>query len=124
MKKLIFLIILAGIAVKLKAQQKLVTKPLGKFSLPDLNSSLDTTAPKLSIKPKTNLSLLVFPAQKQQNISSNIMIASLDRMPIVKPVGKWNMPVVKPDGNVKYNMPIKRLPAIVKADTSTQKLQP
>jgi hypothetical protein len=117
MKKLLFLIILMCIAVKLKAQQKSTEKPLDKFTAPDSQSLFDTVAPKLSIKPKTNPEILFLP---RENLApSHNLIASLDRMPIAKPVGKWNMPIVKPDGTTRYNMPVKMLPPIIKTSDTT-----
>jgi hypothetical protein len=119
MKKLLFFIILSGIAFKLKAQQKPSIKPLEKFAAPKAPSLLDT-ALNLIIKPKRDLNLLFLPKQKQQYTASNNLVASLDKMPIVKPVGKWNMPVVHPDGTVVYTTPVKRLPPVIKPDSSIQ----
>jgi len=120
MKKLLFFILLSGIAFKLKAQQKPSIKPLGKLTGQHYLSSFDTI-PKLSIKPKNDLNALFLP---KGNLYANKLVAFLDRMPIVKPVGKWNMPVVHPDGTVVYTMPVKRLPLIIQPDPSAQKLHP
>jgi len=123
MKKLLFLIILTGIAVKLKAQQKSTPKPSEKFNAPDAQSLFDTVAPQLSIKPQNN-SGLVFSGNQYSSSNSNL-IASLDKMPIAKPTGKWNMPIAKPDGSTRYNMPVKKLPPIIQtADTSAKKITP
>ncbi len=62
MKKLLFFIILSGIAFKLKAQQSPNTKIVKKHSNP--YSFFDTIPPKIFIKPKNNAALLFLPKQK------------------------------------------------------------
>lgn len=124
MKKLVFFILLSGIAFKLKAQQNSNTETLGKLAIPDFHFQVDTITPKLLIEQKKNHNLLFLPMQKQQNLLSNNLVASLDKMPIVKPVGKWNMPVMKPDGTIIYTTPIKRLPPVIHPETETQKSNP
>jgi hypothetical protein len=123
MKKVLFFIILTGIAFTLKAQQKPSIRPLEKFLAPNAPSLLDT-APNLVIKPNHDIKLLFLPKQKRQTYFSNNLVASLDKMPIVKPAGKWNMPIVHPDGTVVYTMPIKRLPPVIKPDSSAETLRP
>ncbi|MVN20678.1 hypothetical protein [Mucilaginibacter arboris] len=123
MKKILFFIILAGIAFELKAQQKPAIKPLEKVTASNFRSIFDSLAlrPRLSIKPNSNADLQFLPGK---NSSSNILIASLDKMPIVKPVGKWNMPVAKPDESTRYKMPVKRLSPVIKPDSSAKNINP
>lgn len=121
MKKLIFFIVLAGVAFKLKAQQKPSIKPFEKLFMPN-KSSLFDTVPKLSIKQQNDLNALFLPKKKiDQNQN---LIADLDKMPIAKPSGNWNMPIVHPDKSVIYKMPIIRLPAVIKPDLPTQSFRP
>lgn len=121
MKKLIFFLILTGIAVKLKAQQKSTEKPFEKFKLPNAATGLDTL-PNLSFYPKNKPNTPLLPQEKQ--LLSGNLYAKLDHMPIVKPVGKWKMPIIKPDASTNYTMPIKRLPAIIKSNKDDQKINP
>ncbi|MGI4022097.1 MAG: hypothetical protein ACRYFA_11365 [Janthinobacterium lividum] len=122
MKKLLFFIILSGIALKLKAQQKSDIVPLEKFTVLSTPLLVDTS--NLFIKRNNDVNLLFQPKQKTQNAASNNLIASLDRMPIVKPVSKWNMPIVRSNGTVVYKMPIKHLPPVIKPDSSAKKTNP
>lgn len=121
MKKLIFFIVLFGIAFKLKAQQKPSIKPFEKLFMPN-KSSLFDTVPKLSIKQQNDLNALFLPKKKiDQNQN---LIADLDKMPIAKPTGNWNMPIVHPDKSMIYKMPVIRLPAVIKPDLPTQNFRP
>ncbi|RYY06926.1 MAG: hypothetical protein EOP43_04805 [Sphingobacteriaceae bacterium] len=122
MKKLIIFVILSGIAFKLKAQQKSTIKPLEKLTVPNAPFLADTGS--LVFKYNKDVGVLFQPKPNQQAAASNNLIASLDRMPIVKPVGKWNMPIVHPNGNIIYKMPVKRLPPVIKPDTLVQKTNP
>ncbi|MGI4750671.1 MAG: hypothetical protein ACRYFB_08560 [Janthinobacterium lividum] len=115
MKKFFFFIILFGMAFGLKAQQKSTIKPIEKFKFPNPYPLADTNL-RLTVKQKNDVSALFAP---KRSTAPNNLIASLDRMPIMKPVGKWNMPVVHPDGTVVYTMPIKHLPPVIKPDSST-----
>lgn len=126
MKKIIFFILFSGMVFKLKAQQSVITDFSEKSTSSKVNSSFDTIPGLSSIKPKNNLNLLFLPKPKQQSsfLITNNLTASLDRMPIVKPVGNWNMPIVKPDGTVIYTTPVKRLPPVIKPETEIQKLNP
>lgn len=108
-------------AFKLKAQQQFTVKPSEKLFTPD-KSLLSDSIPKLSFKQQSDVKALFLPKPKS-NLNS-ILIADLDHMPIVKPVGKWNTPVVHPDGTVVYTTPVKRLPPVVKPDTGNQKINP
>ncbi len=121
MKKLLFFIVLSGIAFKLKAQQKSSIKPFEKLFVPN-KSPLFDTVPKLSVKQQNDLNSLFLPKinpKQNQNI-----VADLDRMPIVKPTGKWNMPIFRPDTSVIYKMPVAHLPAVIKPNPSAQIVRP
>lgn len=120
MKKILFLIVLSGLAFKLKAQQQSIIKPLERFNTNKFYAPVDTNL-RISIRPQTNVTELFLP---KQNAISTTLIASLDRMPIAKPTGNWNMPVVHPNGTVVYTTPIKRLPPIVKPENGNQKTNP
>ncbi|RYY06429.1 MAG: hypothetical protein EOP43_06390 [Sphingobacteriaceae bacterium] len=120
MKKLFLLIILSGAVFGLKAQQNPTLKPLEKFKFPNPYPLVDTNL-KINPKQKNDVSSLFAP---KNATAPNNLIASLDRMPIIKPVGKWNMPVVHPDGTVVYTMPIKRLPPIIKPENEYQNSNP
>lgn len=115
MKKLLFFVFLSGIGFKLKAQQNPATKPLDQSQFSNYFSLLDTI-PRIFNQPKNNVNALFLP--KQNIVSNKNLIASLDRMPIVKPIGKWNMPVVHPNRTVVYTTPVKRLPPVIKPDSS------
>ncbi|RYE28942.1 MAG: hypothetical protein EOP42_15570 [Sphingobacteriaceae bacterium] len=75
------------------------------------------SVPKLSFKQKNDVKALFLPKPNRSN-SANL-IAALDNMPIAKPAGFWNTPVVHPDGTVVYTTPVKRLPPVVKPDSKT-----
>ena len=121
MKKIFFFIVLSGLAFTLKAQQQPTSKPIDKLFTPDKGSLLDSV-PKLSFKKQNDIKALFLPKPKQ-TFTSNL-IAELHHMPVAKPVGSWNMPVVHPDGTVVYTMPVKRLPPAVKSETGSLKTNP
>ena len=113
MKKLLFFIILAGVAYKLKAQDKTFKNPFDKDNYKD-GFSVKPVYPKSFINPEA------LTKTKENLIAGNtVTYAEVDKMPIVKSAGKWNMPVVKPSGN--YNMPIIGLPPVVKKDSALLK---
>lgn len=119
MKKLLLLTVLTGIAIVLKAQQKLSEK--FRFSPFPFQ---DSTALKPYFHPQNRIKPLLSPPENQLQLKNNDLIASLDHMPIVKPVGKWNMPIAKPDASLKYTMPVKRLPPIVENPSKIKKINP
>ncbi|RYE34959.1 MAG: hypothetical protein EOP42_06890 [Sphingobacteriaceae bacterium] len=121
MKKLLFFTLLTGFAFNLQAQNQSVIKPFENLSTAG-KSSLYDSIPKLSFKQQNDIKALFLPKPKLN--TNTVLIARLDHMPIAKPAGIWNMPVVRPDGSVIYTMPVKRLPPIVKPDTATQKSNP
>lgn len=121
MKKLLFFIVLSGIAFELKAQQKSSIKPFEKLFEPNKGPLFDTV-PKLSIKQQNDLNALFLPKKKIDRDQN--MVADLDRMPIVKPVGKWNMPIIRPDTSVIYKMPVAHLRAVIKPNPSAQIVRP
>lgn len=126
MKKVVFFILFSGMVFKLEAQQNTITNPLEKLTSPKVGSSFDTAPSLSSPKSKNNLNLLFLPKSKQKSPFSitNNLTAALDKMPIAKPIGKWNMPIIKPDETVIYTTPIKRLPPVIKPETEIQKLNP
>lgn len=78
--------------------------------------------PPVSVKPKNNLDLLFLP--KQQESFPNNLNAFNSRMPVIKPKGNWNMPIIKPDPSIKYTMPIIGLLPKTNQQTGVQKVQP
>lgn len=111
MKKLIFFIILAGVALKLKAQEKSIPKLFEKDTSKD-GFSFEPIYPKSFINPE----ILTKPKQNLIANNNSVTYSEVDGMPIVKPKGNWNMPVIKPNGN--YKMPIIGLPPVVKKDSA------
>lgn len=118
MKKLLFFIVLSAVGFKLKAQSTSTFN-----NLPAANKSLlPDSVPKLSFKQQNDIKALFLPKPK---LSANQnLIAETDHMPIAKPVGIWNTPVVHPNGTVVYTTPVKRLPPIVKPEKDDQKTNP
>ncbi|RYE31137.1 MAG: hypothetical protein EOP42_11070 [Sphingobacteriaceae bacterium] len=117
MEKIFLLIILSGVAFSLKAQQNPVLKPLEKFKFSNPYPLADTNL-RINPKSKNDINSLFKP---KNNIVPSNLIASLDRMPVLKPVGKWNMPVVHPNGTVVYTMPVKRLPPVIVPEEDQKK---
>ncbi len=117
MKKLLFFIVLTSLAFKLKAQKQTVLKPFEKLFKP-VKDSLTDAVPNLSFVQQNQAKAVFLPK------NNSLLIARLDHMPILKPTGNWNTPVVHPNGTMRYRMPVKRLPPVTEPEVKEPKIYP
>jgi hypothetical protein len=111
MKKLLFLFMLIGAALQLKAQSMQI-QPFNNFQLKPFNNLPDNFYKKYLYTMPDSVKVAL--PQYQQLAASDFKVntsainySSYDHMPIVRMEGRSNMPIVKMDGH--SNMPVKNL---------------